>query len=309
MELRHIRYFVAVAEELHFRRAAERLHIAQPAISEQIRKLEEELGVRLFDRTQRHVALTDAGAALLPEAHRVLRHAEAAKLAARNANDRPGSELRIGYVPTALLASIPRIVRRVGAALPNLQTTMEPGAGVELVDAVREGELDVAVVSLPVPAAGVRVTRVGEQRAVAVFPVSHAHAMKPHVSLEQIAPERIVVLPRDVDRPFYDAVLTACHDAGSSPALVEMPDGQVDRMLLTVASGATMALLPESVAERYADAGVRFVPLNGDSPALATGIVSPRNTEHLPTVALLRAMSRTVDRPSQTASGMSVIAA
>src|SRR3954451_12422770 len=135
MELRHIRYFVAVAEELHFRRAAERLHVAQPAVSEQIRKLEEELGVRLFDRTQHKVALTDAGAALLTEAHRVLRHAEAAQLAARNAVDRPGSELRIGYVRTALLPSIPRIVRRVGAAMPPLQTTMEPGAGAELVDA------------------------------------------------------------------------------------------------------------------------------------------------------------------------------
>src|SRR4051794_12772178 len=118
MELRHIRYFVAVAEELHFRRAAERLHIAQPAVSEQIRKLEEELGVRLFDRTQRNVALTDAGAAMLTEAYRVLHHAEAARLAARNAADGPGSELRIGYVPTALLPSIPRIVGRVGAALP-----------------------------------------------------------------------------------------------------------------------------------------------------------------------------------------------
>jgi DNA-binding transcriptional LysR family regulator len=309
MELRHIRYFVAVAEELHFRRAAERLHVAQPAVSEQIRKLEEELGVRLFDRTQHNVALTDAGAALLTEAYRVLRHAEAARLAARNAIDRPGSELRIGYVPTALLASIPRIVQRVGAAMPTLQTTMEPGAGVELVDAVRAGELDVAVVSLPVPAAGVRVTRLGDQRVVAVFPVSHAHAVKPQVSLEQIAPERIVVLPRDVDRPFYDAVLAACHDAGSSPTLIEMPDGQVDRILLTVASGAGMALLPECVGERYADAGVRFVPLNGDSPALATGIVSRRNTEHLPTVAFLRAASRAVDQRPQTARAISVVAA
>jgi DNA-binding transcriptional LysR family regulator len=308
MELRHLRYFVAVAEELHFRRAAERLHVAQPAVSEQVRKLEDELGVRLFDRTQRNVGLTDAGTALLPEASRVLRQAEVARLAARSARDRPGRVLRIGYVPTALLASVPRTVRRLVATTPNLETTMEPGCGLELVDAVRAGELDVAVVSLPVPTAGVRVTPLGVQRAVAVFPVGHDHAVKPQVGLEQIAPERIVVFPRDADRPFYDAVLAACSDAGISPTLIEMPHGQVDRLLLAVASGAGMALLPECVGERYADAGVRFVPLN-QSPVLTTAIVSPRHTEHLPTVAFLRAASRTPDQRLQIASGRTVVAA
>jgi DNA-binding transcriptional LysR family regulator len=307
VELRHLRYFVAVAEELHFRRAAERLHIAQPAVSEQVRKLEAELGVRLFDRTQRNVALTDAGAALLTQAYRVLRQAEAACVAARSASDRPA--LRIGYVPTALRASIPRTLRRLVAAMPNLQTTIEPGSGLELVDAVRAGDLDVAVVSLPVPTAGVRVTPLGEQRAVAVFPVDHEHAVKPHVALERIAPERIVVLPRDADRPLYDAVLAACCAAGISPTLIEMPDGHVDRILLAVASGAGMAMLPECVAERYADAGVRFVPLEGESPALTTAIVSPAHTEHLPTVALLRAASRTLDQRPQIASDRSLVAA
>lgn len=307
MELRHLRYFVAVAEELHFRRAAERLHVAQPAVSEQVRKLEAELGVRLFDRTQRNVALTDAGAALLTEAYRVLRQAEVARVAARTASDRP--KLRIGYVPTALRASIPRTLRRLVAAMPNLQTTIEPGSGLELVDAVRAGELDVAVVSLPVPTAGVRVTPLGEQRAVAVFPVDHVHAVKPHVALERIAPERIVVLPRDADRPLYDAVLATCCAAGISPTLIEMPDGQADRILLAVASGAGMAMLPECVAERYADAGVRFVPLEGESPALTTGIVSPSHTEHLPTVAFLRAASRTLDQRPQIASDRSLAAA
>src|SRR5436189_3998735 len=279
MELRHLRYFVAVAEELHFRRAAERLHIAQPAVSEQVRKLEAELGVRLFDRTQRNVALTDAGAALLTQAYRVLRQAEAARLAARSASDRPG--LRVGYVPTALRPSIPRTLRRLGAAMPNLQTTIEPGSGLELVDAVRAGELDAAVVSLPVPTAGVRVTPLAKQRAVAVFPVDHEHAVKPHVALERIAPERILVLPRDADRPLYDAVLGSCCAAGISPTLIEMPDGQVDRILLAVASGAGMAMLPECVAERYADAGGRFVPLEGERPALTTGAVCRPHIEDL----------------------------
>jgi len=307
VELRHLRYFVAVAEELHFRRAAERLHIAQPAVSEQVRKLEEELGVRLFDRTRRKVALTDAGAALLTQAYRVLREAEAAQAAARSAGGRP--VLRIGYVPTALGAGIPRTLRHLVAAMPNLQTTIEPGSGLALVDAVRAGELDVAVVSLPVPTAGVRVTRLGEQRAVAVFPVGHEHAVKPHVALERIAPERILVLPRDADRPLYDAVLAACYAAGISPTLIEMQDGQVDRILLAVASGAGMAVLPECVAERYADAGLRFVPLEGEGLALMTGIVSPRHSEHLPTVALLRAASRTLDQRPRIAPDMALDAA
>jgi DNA-binding transcriptional LysR family regulator len=109
MELRHLRYFVAVAEELHFRRAAERLHVAQRAVSEQVRKLEQELGVKLFDRSQRSVELTVAGAALLEEARHVLRHAEVAKQAARNAGDLATTRLRIGYLldslPTSVIAA------------------------------------------------------------------------------------------------------------------------------------------------------------------------------------------------------------
>lgn len=292
MELRHLRYFVAVAEELHFRRAAERLHVAQPAVSEQVRKLEEELGVRLLNRTQRNVSLTDAGAALLAEARRVLRQAETARAVARSARRRPGSFLRIGYVPTSLPASVPRILQRLAATMPHLDTTMEPGSGLELVDAVRTKELHAAIVSLPAPTGGLRITALGDQHAVAVFPVGHDHAVKPAVRLDQIAPERVVVLPRETDRPFYDAVIAACCKAAVSPTLVEMPDGQIERVLLAVATGAGMAVLPECVSERYAPAGIRFVPLAGTGPVLSAGVVTRRDTEHIPTVAFLRAVSR-----------------
>src|SRR6478735_2247422 len=107
MELRHLRYFVAVAEELHFRRAAERLHVAQPAVSEQVRKLEAELGVQLFERTRRPVVLTGAGVAFLEEARRVLRQADVARQAARDAGDRATMRLRIGYLADALPTAVP----------------------------------------------------------------------------------------------------------------------------------------------------------------------------------------------------------
>jgi DNA-binding transcriptional LysR family regulator len=308
VELRHLRYFVAVAEELHFRRAAERLHVAQPALSEQIRKLEEELRVQLFDRTQRNVSLTYAGMALLREACRVLDQAEAAKLAARSARG-PGGVLRVGYVAASLPASVPRALLRLRVAMPHIETTLEPGSGLELVDAVRTEKLDAAIVSLPIPATGLRVTGLADQCAVAVFPVGHDQAMKPTVRLEQIAPERLIVLPRNADRPFYDAVIAACSGAGMAPTLIETPDGQVERALLAVASGAGMAVLPESVSERYAPSGVRFVPLEGPGPVLAMGVVSRRDTEHMPTIAFLRAIGRVAnERRPTTAVGLRAIA-
>ena len=292
MELRHLRYFVAVAEELHFRRAAERLHVAQPAVSEQVRKLEEELGVRLLNRTQRSVSLTPAGAVFLREARRVLEQAEGARLAARNARDRVTSSLRIGYTPASLPASVPRTLQRLAMSMPQLETTLEHGSGAELIEAVRAERLDAAIVPLPAPTAGLRITPLGEQRALAAVPVIHDHAVRSEICLAQVAPDRIVVLPREANRPFYDAVVATCHDAGLSPTLVEMPDVQIERVLLAIASGAGMALLPESVAERYAAPGVRFLPLGGDAPCFATGVVTRRDTEHLPTVALLRAVSQ-----------------
>lgn len=309
MELRHLRYFVAVAEELHFRRAAERLHVAQPAVSDQVRKLEDELGVRLLNRTQRNVTLTDAGTALLTEARRVLRQAEAAKLAARSARARAHGTLRLGYVAASLPGSVPRALQRLAGAMPDLETIMEPGSALELLDAVRAEEIDAAIVTLPTRATGLRITSLGDQRGVAVFPVGHDQAIKPAVRLEQIAPERIVVLPRDADRPFYDAVIAACRDAGVSPTLVEMPDDHVERALLAVASGAGMAILPQGVSERYVGAGIRFVPLEGAVPVVMAAVVSRRHTDQMATVAFLRTISHGVERRTPTVADSPAVAA
>ena len=292
MELRHLRYFVAVAEELHFRRAAERLHVAQPAVSEQVRKLEEELGVQLLNRTPRCVSLTEAGAVLLGEARRVLHQAEVARLAARHARDHAATaRLRVGYMPSVLPARVPRALRRLAAASPNLETSLEPGSCTDLLEAVRAEWLDAAIVSLPAPTRGLRTMVLGDQQAVAALPVGHRQAVEAEIRLDQMAPERIIVLPREANRPLYDAILAACCTAGLAPTLVETPDGHVEQMLLAVASGAAMALVPEAVSERYAPPGVRFVPLAGDQPALATAVVTLRDSARMPTLAFLRALA------------------
>jgi len=300
MELRHLRYFVAVGEELNFRRAAERVYVAQGAFSGQVRKLECELGVRLLDRSPRGVSLTDAGAALLPEARRVLHQAEVARSAACHARDHATSRLRIGYTPASLPASVPRAVQRLAAAMPLLETSFEPGTTPELLDAIRGGWLHAAIVPLPAPTAGLRITPLADQRVMVALPVGHEHALRTELWLEQLAPERIVILPRDANRPLYDAILATCHAARLSPTLIQMPDPHIDQALLAVASGAGPALLPESAAERYGTPGIRFITLTNTTATFPTALLTPRDTDHMPTFAFLRTITTPAQPPTAT---------
>jgi DNA-binding transcriptional LysR family regulator len=294
VELRHLRYFVAVAEELHFRKAAERLHVAQPAVSEQLRKLEQELGVKLVDRSQRTVALTPAGAAMLEEARHVLRRAEVARQAARSAADQATMRLRIGHLPDLLPASVPRALRHLAGWARSVEVDLETGPALRLIEAVRARRLDAVVTSLPAPTSGLRVTPLGEQRAVAVLPVTHSHAVDSAIAFERLAPERLVVLPRETNPAFHNAIVAMCHGAGLSPTFVEIPEPRVEHVLLAVAAGAGLALLPESVTERFASPGIRFVSLQADEPAFRTAVLTDPDVESLATLAFLRALARVV---------------
>jgi DNA-binding transcriptional LysR family regulator len=304
VELRHLRYFVAVAEELHFRKAAERLHVAQPAVSEQIRKLEQELGVTLFDRSQRRVALTPAGTAFLVEARQVLRHPEVARQAARNAGDRATARLRIGYLPDSLPANVPRALRHLAGSAPSVEVDLTTGPALRLIEDVRERRLDAVVTNLPAPTQGLRVTSLGEQGAVVVLPATHPRAVDSAIALEQLAPERLVVLPREADPAFHNAVVAMCHAAGLSPTFVEIPEPRVEHVLLAVAGGAGPGLLPEAVTDRFAAPGIRFVALETDAPVLRSAVLTHPDTDSLATLAFLQAIARTAgSRPGQTRRG------
>jgi DNA-binding transcriptional LysR family regulator len=296
VELRHLRYFVAVAEELHFRRAAERLYVAQPAVSEQIRKLEAELGVRLFDRTHRSVSLTQSGSALLVEARRVLHQAEIAQLAARNAHGTAGSKLRIGYVPDALPASVPRALQQLASSAPRFEISLETGATHQLIQSVRDLRLDAVIVGLPAPTKGLRATSLGDQSLVAAVPASSPLAFESELTLERLDPDRLVMMPRDANPALHDAVVSLCRDAGLSPVLAEAPEPRVEAILLAVAAGGGAALLPASVSQRYATPGVRLVDLAGTEPAFETAVLTQPESDSLAIHHFLRAVSHAAKR-------------
>jgi DNA-binding transcriptional LysR family regulator len=274
VELRHLRYFVAVAEELHFRRAAERLHVAQPAVSEQVRKLEVDLGVQLFERTHRSVSLTPAGTALLEEARRVLRQAGVARQAARSAEARATMRLRIGYLPDALPGSVPRALRHVAASLPAVEVDLESGPAARLVDDVRAGRLDAAVTTLPARTNGLRTLALGEQGAVVALPAIHPQAVEPEIAIGRLAPAAM------------------CHDEGLAPTFIEVSEPRVEHALLAVAAGAGPAILPESVTERYATPGVRFVPLAEARAVVRTVVVTQPDNDSIAIAAFLRGLDR-----------------
>jgi DNA-binding transcriptional LysR family regulator len=291
MELRHLRYFVAVAEELHFRRAAERLYVAQPAVSEQIRKLEAELGVRLFDRTHRSVYLTEPGKALLGDARRVLQMADAAQHAARNANGRTHSRLRVGYVPDALPSSVPRALQHLAVAAVGVEIALETGTPLGLIAAVRDGAIDAAVVALPAPTKGLRVTLLEPQPLVVALRADEARGKESGVTLEALDPDRLIVLARAANPALHDAVVAQCRASGVAPALVEAAEARVESALLAVAAGGGVALLPASVGERYAVPGVCLVELIGATPALESAVVTRTDCEHISTQTFLRAVA------------------
>jgi DNA-binding transcriptional LysR family regulator len=291
VELRHLRYFVAVAEELHFRRAAERLHVAQPAVSEQIRKLEAELGVTLLSRNHRSVSLTDSGAAMLVEARRVLRQADVAERVAKEADRRAAVRLRVGYAPDCLPPAVSRALRGFTASAPGIELALHADPVPTLLEDVREGRLDVAAVPLPAPTSGLRAAPVTREGSVAAVPLMHRFADDTELEIEQLADSAVLVMPRSGNPAFFDGVLAACRRAGFSPELREGQEPRVESLLMGVALGHGLAVLPESVSERYSLPGVRYVPV----PALSHDVALVAGPDPATAVAQLVRLAR--DRP------------
>ena len=260
MELRHLRYFRAVAEELHFGRAAERLHIAQPPLSQQIRQLERELGVELLVRSTRRVDLTPAGDAYLRRAVAILDAVDDAGRQAQRVADGDEGRLSIGCVGSATYSLLPRLVRALREALPGVDVSVrgEMLAPAQIT-ALLAGEIDLALLRPPVEQPGVRTETVRRDRLIAALPDSHRLADRDAVDVGDLRDEEFVAHAGHGRSVMHSLLNAVCADAGFVPRIRH--DVQETSTLVTlVAAGLGVAIVPEPTAALDI-AGVCYRPL------------------------------------------------
>ncbi|HWE12262.1 MAG TPA: LysR substrate-binding domain-containing protein [Solirubrobacteraceae bacterium] len=262
MELRQLRYFVAVAEELHFRRAAARLHISQPPLSQQIAALEDEIGCRLLERTRRRVELTPAGEAFLRDARATLAELDVAVSTARAIDAGQEGVLRVGFVGSALLSIVPSTVQRFRRARPGVEIELRERSTVEQLRAVSTGLVDVGLVRSPIETdESLHTEVVMRERTVAALPEGHPLARLRRVPLRRLVSQPLVLFPRRQAPGYHDLLIGRLAATGSTPHVAQYAP-EMMTIIGLVAAGIGVSPVPASVAHLAID-GVTYRPLSG----------------------------------------------
>ncbi len=261
-ELRQLSQFVAIAEAGSFRRAAQQVFIAQPALSVAIRKLEKSLDVLLFDRSARGVTLTAAGEAFLIEARLSLIHAEQARQSARLAALGEWGVVRLGFVGSASYRLLPAKLPVFLARYPGVRLELVEGTTVSIMDMLREGRLDVGVIRTPVDGSGddLAIRNVEQDDLIAVLPRAHALAKRKRIDLALLHDEPFVMFSRTHVPGLRAVVVDVCRDAGFTPRVAQEVT-QIQTLVGLVGSGLGVALLP-GVAATFTSEQIRFVSLS-----------------------------------------------
>ncbi|AKJ28934.1 LysR family transcriptional regulator [Caldimonas brevitalea] len=266
MDLRTLACFVAVVQELHFRRAAERLHITQPALSMRIRALEEDVGVRLLERDRRRVSVTAAGAVFYEHASAAVAHAQQARAEALRAARGESGRLRIGFTVIALHGSLPQAVRVYRERHPGVRVELGemPSPAVEA--ALLAAEIDIGVLHPPVQAAGLVTQPLPDDPLVLALPAGHALARLKTVPLTRLAGEPLLVAPRSIGPHIHDRLMALFDSVGVRPTVVQEVSPMTSLMAL-VAAGLGLGFVTRSVADG-GRAGVRFRDVRPQAPRL-----------------------------------------
>ena len=286
MELRHLRYFVAVAETLNFRRAAERLHLSQPALSAQIRALEEELNVRLLERTTREVTLTFPGRAFLDEARQTLTAANRAQESARSAAHGVTGTLRLGLIAPVANAWLAAILRRFLKRFPAVQVSLFDLTSPEQLRRLRANELDAALLRPPVSFPELEYRFAGEASQALAAPEGHRLARKRDLTWKDFDGEALVMMHPTIQHGYYDAFLAACAKAGAKPFPAQYANDIQTKMWL-ISAGFGIAPTTATIAE-VKRPGLVFRPLPPGLPPVQTALVWRRNDDSLALANLIR---------------------
>lgn len=278
MELRHLRYFIAVAEELHFGRAAERLGISQPPLSQQIQALEEEIGARLFERTNRRVELTDAGRLFLDESRQVLAQVDKAVLLARRAHLGELGELKIGFTSSAPFTStIPSSIHAFRKAYPDVHLDLQEMSSRQVLKALLEESLQVGVIRpLALPDA-VHWVELFREPLVAVLRADHplAAGSEDGLAIAALAEEPFVFFPRSYGTGLYDQVIALTRQAGFSPRIAQEVS-EAMTIIGLVSAGLGVSILPASFRRTRVD-GVVYRTLSDPEATTAVWLVRRQN--------------------------------
>ncbi len=272
MELRHLRYFAAVARELSFSRAAEQLHIAQPPLSRQIRQLEEELGAELFDRKARPLRLTPAGQFLQIQAQQMLDGLAEVRTATRRIAHGGRTWFGIGFVPSTLYGPLPGVIRRFREAQPGVQVTLSELTTVQQIEALKAGRIDVGFGRLRIQDDRITGDVIREEPVIAALPADHRLARHKTLSLAKLAPEPLLLYPAKPRPSYADQVLEMFQSRGLHPTIALEANEMQTAIGLTVA-GMGYALVPLSVQALHRS-GVVYVPLS--DPGVSSPLIMNR---------------------------------
>ena len=245
MELRHLRYFVAVAEQLHFRHAAELVHVAQPALSQQIRQLEEEIGVTLFERSHHKVQLTPAGKAFYENAQRILNQTTQAVEQARKVEYGDAGTIRIGFVSTAAIAILPEAMKKLQAQVPMAEVELKELAAGEQIDGLYRDLIDIGFLHSQLTEDVLETMVVARERLIAAVPASCKLARERRVDIRDLASWTAILPARHGSAGFYEHVRMAYQAAGVLPERVHHTR-LLQTGLLLVGAGVGVSLVPES---------------------------------------------------------------
>ena len=287
LELRHYRYFAALAEELHFGRAAERLGISQPALSQQFRWIEQEAGAPLLSRSKRRLALTEVGAVFQEEALGVLRQVRHAELATASASRGDLGSASIGYVASAALSGLlPRLVYRFRQDYPAVRLAMREMDMPAQLDAVARGALDIGFIRPPLQALpeGLALFDIAAEAVVVALHATHALASRARIDVAMLRDETFICTHTEHGTGFYAITLAICGNAGFQPR-VEALSSQMATIISMVAAGFGVALIPASM-RAFAPPDVVFKPLARNEVTSQLAVVHRKN-ERSPTVLRL----------------------